>query len=85
MTNNFVVLEGLKHGNQFFTTYDGGDPTKLSNGNVAYKILGYAETSEGAQTILHKIKPMDQRLKEYLGATMTDMILRYEKCSTIKG
>jgi hypothetical protein len=49
----YVVLEGLEHGNQFFTGHtEGKDPTKLFDGTVAYKVLGYTDTVEEAQRIL---------------------------------
>ncbi len=53
-SQKYVCLEGLKEGNRFFTTNTPGeDPTKLFDGTVAYKVLGYADTVEGAQKILY--------------------------------
>jgi hypothetical protein len=47
-SQKYVCLEGLKEGNRFFTTNTPGeDPTKLFDGTVAYKVLGYADTVEG--------------------------------------
>lgn len=47
----FVILRGIKEGNRFFSCNDGSDPTKLTDGTVAYTILGYADTVEEAQII----------------------------------
>lgn len=50
----FVCLRGIEAGNRFFTTNTpGGDPTKLTSGEVVYTILGYADTTEEAQMILY--------------------------------
>ena len=46
---SLVALEGIEHGNKFFTSNDDRDPTKLHDGTIAYKILGYADTVEEAQ------------------------------------
>lgn len=53
--SKYVCLEGLKHGNRFFTSCDkeSDENSKLRDGTVAYKILGYANTSEKAQEILY--------------------------------
>jgi hypothetical protein len=49
----YVCLEGLKEGNRFYTGYtEGSDPTKLASGEVAYKVLGYADTGDEARRIL---------------------------------
>jgi hypothetical protein len=46
----YVILEGIKEGNRFYTSHtEGTDETKLANGKVAYKIIGYANTDEEAQ------------------------------------
>lgn len=48
--HKFVILEGIKEGNRFFTMYD---PTRdyryLKDGTVAYNIVGYADTIQEAQ------------------------------------
>ena len=51
----FIILQGLKEHNRFFTTYrkDHGDYTKLQDGSVAYRILGYAESVDDAQIQLY--------------------------------
>lgn len=43
-----MLLEGLEHGNKFFSTNDGSDPTKSGTGETWYKIIGYAESIEEA-------------------------------------
>jgi hypothetical protein len=49
----FVLLEGIKHGNRFITSNTPGeDVTKLRDGTVAYRVLGYAKTIEDAQANL---------------------------------
>jgi hypothetical protein len=52
--SKFVVLEGLEEGNRFFSHVGpvGDDPT-LCKGEVAYKILGYADSVPQAQTFLY--------------------------------
>jgi len=50
-----ICLEGIEHGNQFYTTHDENDkePEKLADGTVAYRILGYANTDKEAREILY--------------------------------
>ncbi len=49
----FVILEGVQHGNRFYSRHTPGeDPTKSAKGETWYRILGYADTSEEAQAIL---------------------------------
>jgi hypothetical protein len=48
----FVLLKGLERGNRFFTT-NSIRPERLWNGEIGYKILGYANTVEGAQQKLY--------------------------------
>lgn len=49
----FVCLEGIKYGNRFFSTHTpGSDPTKLANGETAYKVLGFANTMLEAQQLI---------------------------------
>jgi len=53
-TTKFVILEGLRLGNQFFSCYTHGeDPTKSNNGETWYKVLGYASTVKDAQEKLY--------------------------------
>jgi hypothetical protein len=50
----FVVLQGLAERNRFFTSHvPGTDPTKLDDGTLAYRILGYAHSVEEAQVMLY--------------------------------
>jgi len=52
--SKFVCLEGIEHGNKFYTSHsDGKDPSKLWDGTVAYRVLGYADTPDEALEILH--------------------------------
>lgn len=52
-TKQFVVLEGIEHGNRFYSMHTPGtDPTKSAMGETWYRVLGYADTSEEAQAIL---------------------------------
>jgi hypothetical protein len=49
----YVALEGLKEGNRFYTSYDPDkDPTKLNTGEVAYKVLGFADTDREAKRLV---------------------------------
>lgn len=56
--SKFVVLEGLEHGNVFYTHNDPNKPesekVKSGNGDVWYKIVGYADTSEEALSKINK-------------------------------
>ena len=46
----FVLLEGIKEHNRFFSTYtEGEDASKLEDGTIAYIVLGYADSMEEAQ------------------------------------
>ncbi len=53
--SKFVVLQGIEHGNRFFTDYHGNaeDVVRLTDGTIAYKILGFANTVEEAQVFLY--------------------------------
>jgi hypothetical protein len=51
----FVVLEHLclpDRGFRFFTMNKEEDPTRLMNGTIAYKVVGYADSVEESQTML---------------------------------
>lgn len=53
-TTKFVVLEGIKEGNTFWSSFvQGEDPTKLTDNTIAYRVLGYCETSAEAQIFLY--------------------------------
>ena len=70
----FVVLKGIKEGNKFFTSHDGTDPTKLANGEVAYEVLGFANTVEEAQKILWPTREdRDIDLSLWMAKTIEDM------------
>ena len=54
MKKKFVILEGIEEGNRFFSTHTPGeDETRLADGTLAYRILGYADTIAEAQLRLH--------------------------------
>jgi hypothetical protein len=68
----FVVLEGLEHGNQFFTT-NSEHPEITHDGKVSYKILGRTNTVEEAQFILYGDETDElrqKRMKDYLMKTV---------------
>lgn len=51
-TPQYVVLQGLKEGNKFFSSYLPGDNPILCLNKVAYRVLGYADTVKEAQMML---------------------------------
>ena len=64
--DKFVLLEGIRYGNRFFTTHTPGeDPTKSAKGETWYRILGYAATIKEAQDKLHSTPFIDNRLIYY--------------------
>lgn len=70
----YVVLKGIREGNKFFTSFNGDDPTRLATGEVAYEVLGYANTVEEAQKILHPTKlDRDLAIAEHLKKTFDHM------------
>lgn len=51
----FVVLRGIKEGNVFWTSSQKGeDPTKLATGEVAYELIGYANSDVEAKSLYQK-------------------------------
>lgn len=51
----YVLLQGIKSGNRFFTNTHGrpeDEIIRLLDGTVVYTIIGYADTIEEAQTAL---------------------------------
>jgi hypothetical protein len=56
--SKFIVLEGLEHGNVFYTNNDPNKPesekVKSAHGDVWYKIVGYADTSKEALSKINK-------------------------------
>ena len=65
----YICLEGIQHENRFMTLFrfDSGDYTKLATGEVAYRILGYADTHEEAMTILYPVPgDSDRALNDYI-------------------
>jgi|GEM_PF-4219230 hypothetical protein len=68
----YVVLEGLKEGNRFYTTA-GAEETedsiiRLNDGTVTYKILGFADTDEEARSIIVQGDPRSnfEVIRDYL-------------------
>lgn len=54
IVGGFILLEGLKWGNRSFCLYVvDHDFTRLKDGTLAYKILGYTTTVEEAQDFLY--------------------------------
>jgi hypothetical protein len=51
MSKKLVAVESIQYGSKFYSTMEEGeDPTKLSDGTVAYRVLGiYDDTEEGAK------------------------------------
>jgi len=63
-----VCLEGIEEGNKFYTA-NHENPEKIRDGTVVCKILGYANTSKEAQSILFPNdtpEKRQQRLKDYM-------------------
>ena len=63
-TNNrlpLVILEGLKHGNRFYTynSNPNEDPTKVNTGEVAYKVLAFCDTGDEARTVIDAADAQD--------------------------
>lgn len=52
LKHQFVILRGIERGNRFFTT-NHIRPERIWNGEVAYEILGYADTVGEAQKKLY--------------------------------
>jgi hypothetical protein len=64
----YVVLEGLKQGNRFYSMNDGTDPRFSAEGELWYKILGFVDTSDEAITIIEGGDPLysTKKFLEYL-------------------
>lgn len=59
--SEYVILEGIEAGNRFFTTNTPGqDQTRLATGEVAYRVLGYANTIREAQIFLYGVSFTDR-------------------------
>jgi hypothetical protein len=58
-TAELICLEGVHAGNRFYSRNcpENGDQSKLADGTVAYRILGYANTSEEALDIIEGGNP----------------------------
>lgn len=63
----FVVLEGITHGNRFYSCNSkDGDPTKLKDGKVAYRVIGYADTPDDALAIIRGERTAFEVASDYL-------------------
>lgn len=57
----FVILEGIEHGNRFFTTNRRGeDPTKSATGETWYRVIGYASSVNDAQQTLRRTSVLNE-------------------------
>jgi len=75
-TKPFVCLEGIQHGNRFFSRNSpgDGDPTKSAKGETWYRVLGYADTPEEARRILYPTQEEENAaLLRYLRRTAAEM------------
>ena len=74
MSKKLVALEGVKEGNKFFTcAEENEDHTKLSNGEVAYNVLGIFDNTDDGTILAQRAcgigvnREQDiQRLSDYL-------------------
>ncbi len=55
----FVLLEGIRNRNRFFST-NAGDPTRSASGEIWYVIIEYAETVREAQRKLGFLEPTER-------------------------
>jgi hypothetical protein len=70
----YVCLEGIQHGNKFYTS-NKPRAEYLANGKLAYKVLGYADTEEGALQILYTTpESLSTALYDYLKKTMRNVL-----------
>lgn len=51
-TKTFVILRSLSTGERFYMLNNGGDPTRLTDGSVAYSVLAYRDTAAECQMYL---------------------------------
>ena len=70
----FAVFEGLKEGNRFYSTNcPEEDQTKLADGTVAYKIIGYANTHEEALAIINSDGKEQVRMLQALAGPLKQL------------
>lgn len=56
----YIILRGIDAGNRFFTTNTPGrDQTRLASGEVAYEVLGFANSIREAQIFLYGFSSTD--------------------------
>lgn len=53
----YVVLEGIEAGNRFWSKRGDGDPTKLADGTVAYRVLLETDDPAECQRFLYGYAP----------------------------
>jgi len=81
----FIVLVGRKHKNCFYTANPKGlseiDKLKVTTGEIAYDLIGYADTGEEAQVLitLHTGKSPQERIEETLLKTCAKMGMSTEE------
>lgn len=81
----YIVLEGKEHGNCFFTSNSPEkseeDKLKIKTGEVAYNLIGYADTPEEANELITKYTGKDrfERLHEYMVETYTRLGIPEDK------
>jgi hypothetical protein len=70
----YVCLEGIRNGNKFYTS-NKPRPEYMANGKLAYRILGYADTEEGALQILYTTpESLSTALYDYLKKTISNVL-----------
>jgi len=47
-----VALRGIKHGNRFWSCHNGNDPCYSGKGELWYEVIGFADTSEEAISLV---------------------------------
>ena len=73
-TKKFVCLEGIIQGNKFYTSNSEKDPRFSAKGELWYKIIGYADSSEEAVKILYPTKEEENRA---IAQSVFDLIVKY--------
>lgn len=82
--SKYIALEGIEHGNRFYTSNDPNkDQTKSFKGELWYRVLGYADSSEEARRILYPTKADEEfaLLKHNLEMVMKMSGVEVEECT----
>ena len=77
-TAKYIILEGIEKKNRFYTMNDPGDHTKLANGNVAYTIVGYANTTKEAYDIIGNAEYHFRTMWNYI-TELSNMMSRFDE------